>query len=262
MKETNDNLKMWFGEKRKEILQPQHLEEGLKTNILSGLLAAGGIIGGTASYNKYMSQNSVPSEKTNIVAKPKQVTRPITQVTQQTIAPQTTPPTEESFVFHNDHVKKLYGALVSAEHRGNVTDPYAYDPKLAIRTKAGNGTSSAYGPLQITRNTARGYADPNNAYHTAFVNQGSEFLKAKNNDVVHGLGGKGTLSDEEYHDDYQQLAQHVMFGKASELGIDITKPLNPKEFDAFVQHWRHGKGSGKSPEKWYTDTTRSFYFNK
>ena len=35
-----------------------------------------------------------------------------------------------------------------------------------------------------------------------------------------------------------------------------------KELDTFVQHWRHGKESGKQPESWYTNTTRGFYFNK
>lgn len=171
-------------------------------------------------------------------------------------------PNKDTFEFHNENVKKLYGALVSAEHRGNVEDPYQYDPNLAIRTKAGGGTSSAYGPLQITRNTARGYMDKNDPYHVAFVNQGTKFLTANTKDPIHGLGGKGTLSGEEYHDDYQKMAQNIMFGKAKELKIDITKPLDQKQLDTFVQHWRHGKGSGKQPETWYTDTTRNYYFNK
>lgn len=242
--------------KKPKMTSHHTIDEGFGKQLLGGL-AAGGLIGfGAAQIKNAQNQQQAPEQRIATVAPAAPV------VTQQKPQIKQEQPKQQQFQFHNDHVKRLYGALVSAEHRGHVKDPYAYDPNLAIRTKAGKGTSSAYGPLQITRNTARGYMDPNNQYHAAFVDQGSKFLKAKTNDPVHGLGGEGTLSGEDYHDDYQSLAQHVMFGKAKELKIDITKPLNQNDLDRFVQHWRHGKESGKSPEKWYTDTTRQFYLNK
>lgn len=248
--------------KKPKMTSHHDLDEGFGSQLLGGF-AAGGLIGFGAAQIKNASNQDVPQPEQKIVAvaptQTPQQQKPQVKQQQKTQVKQEEQP---QFAFHNEHVKKLYGALVSAEHRGNVKDPYAYDSNLAIRTKAGKGTSSAYGPLQITRNTAKGYMDPKDPYHVAFVNQGSKFLKAKNEDPVHGLGGEGTLSAEEYHDDYQKLAQHVMFGKAKELGVDITKPMNQKDLDAFVQHWRHGKSSGQAPEKWYTDTTRAFYFNK
>ena len=237
-----------------------------KTARTLGTAAAIGIgIGGMAIGGaKLAGIGRFAPQETPVTTKSEPVLAPISpkQVTSKTIEINVEEPKPATFDFHNEHVKKLYGALVSAEHRGVVKDPYQYDPKLAIRTKAGGGSSSAYGPLQITRNTARGYMDKNDPYHVSFVNQGTQFLKAKTNDPIHGLGGKGTLSAEEHHDDYQKMAQNVMFGKAKELKIDITKPLNQKELDTFVQHWRHGKESGKQPESWYTNTTRGFYFNK
>lgn len=246
--------------KKPKMTSHHDLDEGFGKELL-GWAAVGGMIGGTAAFMKNaQNQPSEPEQK--IVATTPAPAQQKPKMQQQQQKPQVKQEEQkQQFAFHNDHVKKLYGALVSAEHRGHVKDPYAYDPNLAIRTKAGKGTSSAYGPLQITRNTAKGYMDSKNPYHVAFVDQGSKFLKAKNHDPVHGLGGEGTLSAEEYHDDYQAMAQHVMFGKAKELNIDITKPMNQKQLDTFVQHWRHGKGSGQAPEKWYTDTTRAFYLN-
>jgi hypothetical protein len=170
--------------------------------------------------------------------------------------------------FENEHVKRLYGAMVAAEHRGVVKDPYSYDKKLYVRTrddprrrKKKGEHSTAYGPLQITASTARGFADPKNDYHTSFVSQGKRFM-AGHSDPVYGYGGHGDLSGEEHHHNYQQMAVHVMKGKAKELKIDITKPLSDTDLARFAQHWRHGAGSGKQPEKWYSDTVSNFYRGK
>lgn len=172
------------------------------------------------------------------------------------------PPTPEikKHEFSSENSKKLYGALVTAEHRGVVTDPYEYDPKLAIRTRAGGGVSSAYGPLQITRNTGRGFMDSKNPYHVAFVKQGSSFLKSNKKDVKYGLGGAGDLGSEEHHADYQQFAEHVMREKGKEIGIDIDKPLTKNQLAKFTQHWRHGISSPNRPEAWYSSAVNNYYY--
>lgn len=239
-------FKQYITEKRKGKLIDKVFGASLAFGAASGLLAFG----------KAMSNNNPQQRITN-------TSRNIASSPSVKVA--AAKPAEEKksnqYQFENDNVKKLYGALVSAEHRGNVEDPHAYDPKHYIRTKAGKGTSSAYGPLQITRNTARGYADPNNQYHTNFVAQGSRFLKSKIDDPVHGLGGAGTLSGEEHHANYQEFASHVMQQKAKELKMDINKPLTPQQLAAFTQHWRHGKQSGNQPESWYSATVNKYYNN-
>lgn len=167
--------------------------------------------------------------------------------------------------FKSEHSRRLYGALVSAEHRGVVKDPYSYDPNVSIRTKAKPKSSSgphstAFGPTQITYSTAKGYADPKNPYHTRFLEQGRQFLKhSRTGHADFGYGGKGTLGAEEHHEDFQKFSEHVMERKAKELKLDIHRPMTREQLARFTQHWRHGSGSGKKPEKWYSSAVNNFY---
>lgn len=216
--------------------------------------AASGVMAGAKVLSNRAAPAPAPQQPTRVVQTAPVQTRPVTQQVQ------TEPQKKAGYQFENEHVKKLYGALVSAEHRGNVKDPYAYDPAHYIRTRAGGGASSAYGPLQITRNTARGYADPKNKYHQDYVAQGNKFLSSHVKDATHGLGGKGSLHGEEHHGSYQDFAVHVMKGKAKELKLDITKPLSQKDLARFTQHWRHGSGTAKQPEKWYSSTVNKYYY--
>ena len=76
--------------------------------------------------------------------------------------------TEEEMIdnpFFNQHIARLHGAIVNAEHfiapDKPITDPFAYEENRYIRTTKrpdpGKKASSAYGPGQITRDTARGF---------------------------------------------------------------------------------------------------------
>ena len=241
-----------------------YLEEKKKMKMIDKALVGAlsfGVLSGGAALGKYhrMQREAQPTvvspTPTKIVNQTPVVAQPKVDTPKKVEAP-------KKSAFENEHVKKLYGALVSAEHRGRVKDPYAYDAKHYVRTRAGGGASSAYGPAQITRDTARGFAIKDDPYHTSFVNQGNKFLKSHKTHAVYGLGGSGDLSGEEHHENYQKLAVHVMKSKAKEIGVDITKPLSRDDLSKMTQHWRHGISSKNKPESWYTTTVNDFYYGK
>lgn len=225
------------------------IDEGFLNKALAGALTLGAVSAGSVGY-RMMNPHQQPTQTTAVQPQVEQTPKVQTE----------TKPQIQQHQFGSEHAKRLYGALVSAEHKGNVTDPFAYDPGLAIRTRAGGGSSSAFGPLQITKPTARGFMDRNNPYHVAFVEQASKFLNSNPKHSTYGLGGSGDLGGEEHHANYQAFGEHVMRGKAKELGINIDKPLSKQELTRFTQHWRHGISSPNRPEKWYTATVNNYYY--
>jgi len=146
----------------------------------------------------------------------------------------------------NPQLRSIYGGIVGAEHTAsNVDDPFAFNKGLYIRTKAGAGKSSAYGPVQITASTAKGFmkTQPNlfkgiEDYSNQFVTQGNRMLKADVKDPKYGLGCVGDLCDEKQHLNYQKMAVAIIKGKAKEKGLDLTKPLSDQDISTFVGYWR------------------------
>jgi len=157
----------------------------------------------------------------------------------------TTAPVEDPFE-GNSQIKTLYGAIVGAEHTASkVSDPFAFNKNLYIRTKAGGGKSTAYGPVQITGSTARGFLKTQpqlfkgiEDYTNKFVAQGSKMLKSDIKDPKYGLGCVGDLCDESQNANYQRMAAAVIKGKAKEKGLDLTKPLSDQDLSTFVGYWR------------------------
>lgn len=156
-------------------------------------------------------------------------------------------PAEDDPFGGNDQIRKMYGAIVASEHTASkVKDPFTYDERLYIRTQDKSGKSSAYGPLQIVRNTARGFFrnNPelfkgNEEYAKKFIEQGDKFLKAgKSNDELYGPGCVGDLCGEEHHANYQKLGAAIIRGKAKELKIDLEKPMSEQDTNRFVEYWR------------------------
>lgn len=146
----------------------------------------------------------------------------------------------------NQQLKALYSGFVGAEHTSEkIEDPYAFNPKLFVRTRAGGGASSAYGPVQITASTVKGFmkTQPDlfktiKPYADQFVEQGTKMLKADDKDTKYGLGCVGDLCDEKHNINYQKMATAVIKGKAKEKGIDISKPLSDKDLNTLVSYWR------------------------
>lgn len=164
----------------------------------------------------------------------------------------------------NKRIKKLYGAIVSAEHEAaKLADPYAFDKSVYIRTRAGGGTSSAYGPAQITRNTARGFFNQNpnlfkgvEDYTKQYIDQGNKFLKAKTDDPTYGLGCVGDLCDPKYHEKYQQMTAAIIMGKAKEQNIDLSKDLSDEDLNKFITSWR---GANEKQDPRYFKRVREFF---
>lgn len=146
----------------------------------------------------------------------------------------------------NKQIKNLYGAIVAAEHEGaQVEDPFAFDKKLYIRTKAGGGKSTAYGPAQITVSTAKGFKKTQpelfkdiEDYTNQYVAQGNKMLKADVKDPTYGLGCVGDLCNPQQHTDYQKLSSAIIQGKAKEKNIDLSKPISDQQLNTFIQSWR------------------------
>lgn len=156
----------------------------------------------------------------------------------------------------NQTVKKFYGALAAAEHGlADDVDPYEFNPQTYIRTKY-DRKSTAYGPVQITYSTAKGFFKNNKNlfagnedYTQKFLDQGSKMLKAKKGDKQYDVGCVGDLCDVSQNKKYQRMAASVIRGKMKEAGIDETKDPTPDDVNKFVDHWRFGLGSKKNTQQ-------------
>ena len=140
------------------------------------------------------------------------------------------------------HYIRTYGA-------NKKTDPVGY--------KKG---SSAYGPTQINKKTAKDYATryPKKfkdikGYMDKYDKQGAQQLKYGREpnkpgyDKRYDYGGKGDLSTPEYHEPYKKMAKTMMHQMDKEL-----KSTNPKAgIKDLVQRWR-GKSQDQD-ERYYKD---------
>jgi hypothetical protein len=184
-------------------------------------------------------------------------------------APQAQPaPMQQTAAYEFSHpsIEKFLGGIAKAEHRGNKNiDHTQYDPRLMIRTKAGGGTSSAYGPYQLTRNLVKGLVKnhpekfaPIKDFANDFIDQGSAFLRAKTNHHQFGLGQEGTLSGEEHHNSHMQLGDLAIQGLAKENKINYKDGMSEKEVNKMIRVWR-GVDETKDPE--YYKIVRGHYFS-
>jgi hypothetical protein len=170
------------------------------------------------------------------------------------------PAQQEGHHWSEPGIKRVYAGIVSAEHevRLNPNDNrFAYNEKLSGRTVGGKGSSSAYGPAQLTRNTLADHYKRRPEYFEGLedhvekmVNQGSKFLKAKNNDPTYGLGKKGELSGEEHHDKYHAVTDAVLRSMAEDLrvqdtvkkkkdkNVEVFDLNNPEHHSRLLQRWR------------------------
>lgn len=127
----------------------------------------------------------------------------------------------------------LYSALSFAETGGEL-DKF-------IRTKAGGGISSAYGPVQITKSLVESALSRNilspelRGYAKEYILQGNKFLDASISDPEYGLGGKGHLGERKA--EYESMAKELIAWEASKSGSDLNN---------FIQRWR-GVSASEDP---------------
>ncbi|END3518142.1 hypothetical protein ABFK60_001224 [Escherichia coli O13/129/135:H4] len=143
-------------------------------------------------------------------------------------------------------VNNLYSAFADAE-TGNISDPF-------IRTKAAEGgkPSSAFGPLQITRDLMKDFLNSEGAnlteserdYVKRFIAQGDKFLKAKPNDPKYGYGKGGDLNSPEDRQMYDIVGPKV---------LKMIVDRNGNSFNKTVKAWR-----GKSDAAYTRKVRNSF----
>ncbi len=127
-----------------------------------------------------------------------------------------------------DHgINSLYGALRETE-TGGEADPY-------IRTKAAEGgkPSSAFGPLQITRDLMKDFyategknlSESERDYVKRFIAQGDQMLKAKPNDPTYGYGKSGVLNSPEDRRMYDIIGPKVLKMIVDRSGNSLNKTV-------------------------------------
>ena len=216
-----------------------------------------------------------------LLAKPSQNTEPPapqpvvftqqTQNTQPTIAPQIQTPatpqqTQEKFQFSHPIIGEILGAISRAEHRAvGEFDHTVHNPKVAIRTKAGGGSSSAFGPYQLTRNTVVDHFkrrpelfSGNEEYVKQFIQQGNKFLKAQTNHPTYGLGGSGDLSGPEHHESHMRMADSVLQSMMADAKINYKDNLTTDELNRTIKRWR---GVPEQTDPVYYRTVRTNFVN-
>jgi hypothetical protein len=191
-------------------------------------------------------------------------TAPVVAAPQKPVA---ATPQAQSYEFSHPTIERFLGGIAKAEHRalGDI-DHKEYDPRLMIRTGGGGGSSSAYGPYQITRNLARGLVKnhptlfaPIKDFANDFIAQGFKFLKSGNKDKTYGLKSKGDLHGPEYHGYHMQLGDLAIRALAKEKKINYKDGLTPIELNTMIQTWR-GASEREDPE--YYRIVRGHYFSE
>ncbi len=165
---------------------------------------------------------------------------------------------------------RAYNSFVGAEMTG--VDAGKDGTGHYIRTHgAKKGTpeykkgSSAYGPAQINKSTAKDYTTrypdkfkDQKPYTDKYIKQGSQQLKYGREpnkpgyDKRYDYGGKGDLSATEYHKPYQTMAKTMMRQMDHEL-----KSQNPKAgVKDLIQRWR-GKSHQDDP-RYYDEFFKTY----
>jgi hypothetical protein len=184
----------------------------------------------------------------------------------------------DSHQWSNPGIKRIYGGIVSAEHEVKLSPSesrFDYNEKLSGRTLGGEGTSSAYGPAQLTRNTLADhykrrphFFEGHEEHVEKMINQGTKFLKSKTTHSVYGLGKKGELSGQEHHNKYHAVTDAVLRSMAEDLktqdlvkkkkdkNVEVFDLNNPEHHSRLLQRWR---GVDLSKDKRYHNAAQEYW---
>lgn len=144
-------------------------------------------------------------------------------------------------------IGNLLDAFSQAEHRGTGTVDYrAFNPKHAIRTKAGGGKSSAWGVFQITGSTAKDFIarkphlfdDETKEYAQKFSKVGSNMLKADKNHPELGLGKPTVLANPDEHHLYLKMSDGILRGMMDDMKINWKDGMNDQELVKITKRFR------------------------
>ena len=154
-------------------------------------------------------------------------------------------------------VDALYEAFAEAE-TGGESNPWI---RTKVIPKTVAESSTAYGPVQITRSLAENYLKNKKdlfdkeelAYLKRFIKQGQMFARfglepdKQGYDPRYDYGGEGDLTSEEDKALYESMAKKILLDHYTRNGSDIEKT---------IKEWRFGAASKKG----FEDDTR--YFTK
>jgi hypothetical protein len=140
--------------------------------------------------------------------------------------------------FGGDMVEKLYNALAVAE-TGGEKDPFI---RTRVVPKTTKDISSAFGPVQITKNLVRGHLELGTfkgdseleEFVKKYIEQGEKFVDyslGKINDPRFALGGPGELTSEKDRKMYKMMAMKMIERDLSAVGGDTSQ---------FMKEWRFG----------------------
>lgn len=229
----------------------EYLEEKkLMTAALVGVVGGFGI-GST------LKPKSPESVKQEVVSK-----QEITSQPQELKINNTTP--QDQFKFSHPHIEKFLGSIAKAEHRSiKDVNHKSFDPRTAIRTRGGGGTSSAWGAYQLTRNTVADHFKRrphiftgNEHFVKSFISQGTSFLKSSSNHTKYGLGAPGDLASPEHHENYMKMADSVARGILTDKKINYTDGITDEELTKAIRGWR---GVPEESDKEYFAVTRKHF---
>jgi hypothetical protein len=225
----------------------QYLEE---KNWMVASALTGALLGGGMAYLKN-KQKDIPTAETK--QSEKLVVTPRASNAEQAKAVITQTVEKEPEVVKTGYtpshplIGNLLDAFSQAEHRGTGTVDYrTFNPKHAIRTKAGGGKSSAWGVFQITGSTAKDFVarkphlfdDETKAYAQKFSKVGSSMLKANKNHPELGLGRPTVLANPDEHHLYLKMSDGILRGMMDDMKINWKDGMNDQELVKITKRFR------------------------
>jgi|Laugrespbdmm15sd_2_1035082.scaffolds.fasta_scaffold16787_3 hypothetical protein len=225
----------------------QYLEE--KNWMVAGALT-GALLGGGMAYLKN-KQKDIPTAETKQSEKLVVTPRASNAKQAKTVVTQTIEKEPEvvktKYTPSHPLIGNLLDAFSQAEHRGTGTVDYrAFNPKHAIRTKAGGGKSSAWGVFQITGSTAKDFIarkphlfdDETKEYAQKFSKVGSNMLKADKNHPELGLGKPTVLANPDEHHLYLKMSDGILRGMMDDMKINWKDGMNDQELVKITKRFR------------------------
>jgi len=225
----------------------QYLEE--KNWMVAGALT-GALLGGGMAYLKN-KQKDIPTAETKQSEKLVVTPRASNAKQAKTVVTQTIEKEPEvvktKYTPSHPLIGNLLDAFSQAEHRGTGTVDYrAFNPKHAIRTKAGGGKSSAWGVFQITGSTAKDFIarkphlfdDETKEYAQKFSKVGSSMLKADKNHPELGLGKPTVLANPDEHHLYLKMSDGILRGMMDDMKINWKDGMNDQELVKITKRFR------------------------